>query len=1172
MDWYKGDELLEDAGHVVIVDEEDGETFTLALEEASAEDSGTYKCVATNKAGTVTCTAKLKVSTEEPSEKDRGQEMPIEEIQPQQVEESNTQQTFDDDKTINVTIDGDSKVVTLPDDQTTMPEKQPKTSKEKPTTPDQKTTTPTLKPSSPKEKRSPPEKAPKVSPKKPSPKKPFEDKAPEKPKGMKPDDTERGLGREIGLTIDRESGVIMLPSEVHPKEEIGKQKSKKPQVAGEVRTDKEQPRPVEQDIIFTVDKDCLLMTTPDNLLEQEIPQKLKGKKPVDVEKTKTAKQKPFEQVGKEMSFTIDTEAGAKASPDIPSEHEIPQTPPKGKKPQVAEKTKPGKQKPIEPIGKEMKFTIDTEPGLMTSPDILSERPKKPDGKKPPVADKTKPGKAKPIKPVGKEMKFTIDTEAGLMTSPDILSEQPKKPDGKKAPVADKTKPGKAKPIKPVGKEMKFTIDTEAGLMTSPDILSEQPKYPPDGKKPPVAEKIKSGKERPLEPVGKEMKFTIDTEAGQMTSPDILSEQPKKPDGKKPPVAEKTKPGKEKPFESFGKEMSFTIDNEPLLQASPGPLPEQELKKPKGRTKIVKKKEPTGETRPEQASKKQKPQVSEKPEQRKPFETVGKPVSLTIDEGSLIISSPEDEPKHKQTLAPPIMKRSTKDKAGKPKSAEPEKDQKEQPIEKTRPGQPKDVPKVAPKTTKDKTRPPKEKSVKPTKDQQLSDTAIPLEEQPKDTSPKVETGEKALELRIDGGAVTITVPTEDIIIPQKESDEQFLAPESESDDILSPEKELRQTKDKPLSAPAAVRDKPKKLPLDSTDDDVGKLPYTTKREDGLPVWARRPRKPAKDETASTKKPSKPLKTASDKNKPDRQDVGEKKPEQEKVEHVEETPKSIGVDIGESVHVLLGPDQGVPVIQLKPKDQPDLKPKKAEAKLKEPEVKPKPTEIKQKKQPEVKPKKSEKGKKPVVERPGEQTPEVRKLVEEEKEKPVEPGKEVEFVFAIDTPEGEAIKPEEKPKDLRKPHDSIQDKKDKFHPKPEKNVPEWARKGRAKDAPPPVKPKTKPKSTDGRKVPGEVEIAPEDLHEPGVELREGESAQLKVQFETPPANVEWFKDGSKLVDKPGCTSSIFGDGCELLVRNVTPRDSGTYVCVVTSEAGRSTRTFQLVIEGKREDCIEV
>ena len=53
--------MLEDAGHVVIVDDEDGETFTLALEEASAQDSGLYKCVATNEAGTVTSTATLTV-------------------------------------------------------------------------------------------------------------------------------------------------------------------------------------------------------------------------------------------------------------------------------------------------------------------------------------------------------------------------------------------------------------------------------------------------------------------------------------------------------------------------------------------------------------------------------------------------------------------------------------------------------------------------------------------------------------------------------------------------------------------------------------------------------------------------------------------------------------------------------------------------------------------------------------------------------------------------------------------------------------------------------------------------------------------------------------------------------------------------------------------------------
>lgn len=179
--------------------------------------------------------------------------------------------------------------------------------------------------------------------------------------------------------------------------------------------------------------------------------------------------------------------------------------------------------------------------------------------------------------------------------------------------------------------------------------------------------------------------------------------------------------------------------------------------------------------------------------------------------------------------------------------------------------------------------------------------------------------------------------------------------------------------------------------------------------------------------------------------------------------------------------------------------------------------------------------------------------------------EPAEQVGFVLKIDT-SVEAVKPEEKPKNVRKPHESIQDKKDKPRGKPEKNVPEWAKKGRAKDTAPPVKPKTKPKSTDTRRIPGEAEIAPEltiDVEEPGVELREGDDAQLKVTFKgTPPANVEWFKDGSKLTDKSRFTLKNKGDGCELVVRKVTPRDSGAYICVATNETESSTKTFHLIV----------
>ena len=62
VDWYKDEEMLIDAGRVVIVDEQDGETFTLAVEDARVEDAGVYKYVARNEAGELSGTAELKVS------------------------------------------------------------------------------------------------------------------------------------------------------------------------------------------------------------------------------------------------------------------------------------------------------------------------------------------------------------------------------------------------------------------------------------------------------------------------------------------------------------------------------------------------------------------------------------------------------------------------------------------------------------------------------------------------------------------------------------------------------------------------------------------------------------------------------------------------------------------------------------------------------------------------------------------------------------------------------------------------------------------------------------------------------------------------------------------------------------------------------------------------------
>jgi hypothetical protein len=733
------------------------------------------------------------------------------------------------------------------------------------------------------------------------------------------------------------------------------------------------------------------------------------------------------------------------------------------------------------------------------------------------------------------MRFTIDTEAGLMSSPDSLPEQEsKKAKSQKPETVKKSKPEKEKQSEKIGKEMHFTIDTEAGLMSPPDSQPEQGSKKAKSQKPEIVKKPKKGKEKTNEPVGEEISFTIDSDSLVLASPETLP-QPylkQEPKDQRSKEAEK-KPEKEqsKPIE---KDIVFKIDSESLS------LPDK---------------------RPDESKMPKTPQLVEKPTQPKPFETVGKPLSLSIDDGSMVMTLPQEEPKQKTTSAPPTMKKPAKDKtqppAEKVETIKPRKDQREQPSDKTTLAQKqlKDTaPKVAPKTTKDKPQQfSKEKALRPGRDEQPTDKTRPFEKQPKDAgTPK--TAGKPMELQLDGGAIKLTLPTEEVIIPQERSSEQFLAPESESDDIpLSSEDGIQPSKSKPLSSPPEVKTKPKKHAPDTTEDETKKLPYTAKREDGLPVWARRPMKPAKDETPFAKQP---------RNRPDRQDVKAKKPERKQVEPVEEIPKPIEVESGENVQVLLGPEQGVPVIKLKAKDQPELKLKQADVKAKEPEVKSKPPVVKPKQQPDVKPKKSDKGKTPGVEKSGIKTHEGQ---EDESDKPTE---QVEFVVKMDTPGVEAVKPEGKPEDVRKPYESIQDKKDKFRPKTEKNVPEWAKKSREKDTAPPVKPKTKPKSTDAKKIPGKTEIAPElttDVEEPGVEFREGEDAQLKVKFKgTRPANVEWFKDGSKLADQPRFSSKTLGDGCELIVRKVTPRDSGTYICVATNETGSSTKTFHLIVEG--------
>ena len=64
VDWYKGNEVLEDEGRFIMVDDIQKDLFTLIIEEAQPQDSGEYKCVAFSELGEVSCKGNLVVEGE----------------------------------------------------------------------------------------------------------------------------------------------------------------------------------------------------------------------------------------------------------------------------------------------------------------------------------------------------------------------------------------------------------------------------------------------------------------------------------------------------------------------------------------------------------------------------------------------------------------------------------------------------------------------------------------------------------------------------------------------------------------------------------------------------------------------------------------------------------------------------------------------------------------------------------------------------------------------------------------------------------------------------------------------------------------------------------------------------------------------------------------------------
>ena len=66
--WYRSGELLKEDTRVKFIKDPESGTYSLLINLAAVEDSGEYRCVASNMGGTVACQAKLLVKGKENSE------------------------------------------------------------------------------------------------------------------------------------------------------------------------------------------------------------------------------------------------------------------------------------------------------------------------------------------------------------------------------------------------------------------------------------------------------------------------------------------------------------------------------------------------------------------------------------------------------------------------------------------------------------------------------------------------------------------------------------------------------------------------------------------------------------------------------------------------------------------------------------------------------------------------------------------------------------------------------------------------------------------------------------------------------------------------------------------------------------------------------------------------
>ena len=107
------------------------------------------------------------------------------------------------------------------------------------------------------------------------------------------------------------------------------------------------------------------------------------------------------------------------------------------------------------------------------------------------------------------------------------------------------------------------------------------------------------------------------------------------------------------------------------------------------------------------------------------------------------------------------------------------------------------------------------------------------------------------------------------------------------------------------------------------------------------------------------------------------------------------------------------------------------------------------------------------------------------------------------------------------------------------------------------------------EGGKPPPEHFIHDESLN-PFVVTEEGDvRLQVKVQ-KHPRPSIVWSKDDKPLSKGKNIDIEVQGDIHSLTIHKPSPEDEGTYVCAATTEDGTSTRTFEVEVEGAKEDTI--